>query len=607
MVKWMIQKYVTLLYINKRKKRKSMLKIILFSFLILTTLFSSTIQLDNYFDKNGAIMLLINPKNGKIVKANQAASNFYGHSIKQLERMKIQDINTFTKEQVVAEMQRAKTENRNYFIFRHRLDSGEIKRVEVYSHPITYKNQKVLFSTIHDVTNLDLAQKTIEHYSQNLEKQVDIKSQELIQTEKTFRYILIFGLLLQLLIIIILLVSIKKQKKAEEHLEQTLAQLTASEKEMSEIIESFPISIIRAQKDGQHIDFFNQSFHNLFGWSLKDVDTIDKWFLNAYPEENYRKEVIKDWEKIIEETHRLKLNTAIRPMLVHVTCKNGEVKECQAWYHRNEGNIFGIFYDMTKQKELEKENLNQQKMLLTQSKIAAVGEMLGNIAHQWRQPLSHITAKISGLRLLLAMEKEVSVEMLEKDFDDVMQQSEYLSQTIEDFKNFFSANNDKIETFNIKDTLNKLHGLIKDSLHSNYIKYHYDFDDIEIKQNENRLIQATINICNNAKDAMIINDIDTQDRHFFISLKKIDNKAIISFKDSAGGITEDIQDKIFEPYFTTKHRSQGTGIGLYMTYQIITTNFNGEVTVKNCDYEYESQQYTGAEFKLILPLTQEKK
>ncbi len=584
-----------------------MVKIIFLLFILLSTLFSSAIQLNSYFDNNGAIMLLIDPTNGKIVRANKSASKFYGHTIEQLERMRIQDINTFTKEQVVTEMNRAKEENRNYFIFRHRLDSGEIKRVEVYSHPIVYKSKKVLFSTIHDVTNIDLAKETIDHYSNTLEKQVDVKSQELLQSEEEFRNMLVIALGIQLLIIVVLLISIKKRKKAERKVEKTLEKLTASEKEMAEIINSFPISIVRAKNDAKHIDFFNKSFHELFGWSIEDVDTIDKWFLKAYPDEKYRKEVMNNWEKIIEETHRLKLNTAIRPMLVHVMCKNGQVKECQAWYHRNKNNIFGIFYDMTKQKELEAENLKQQKMLLTQSKIAAVGEMLGNIAHQWRQPLSHITAKISGLKLLLAMDKEVTPEMLDKDFDDVMEQSQYLSQTIEDFKNFFTANNEEIKPFNIKDTLNKLHGLIKDSLNSNYIQYHCDFDDIQINQNENRLIQATINICNNAKDAIVLNDIESTQRHFFVSLKKIGNNAVISFKDSAGGISEDILDKIFEPYFTTKHPSLGTGIGLYMTYQIVTNNFNGELTVQNSEYEYKGKKFIGAEFKLVLPLANKEK
>ncbi|MCV6607135.1 MAG: PAS domain-containing protein [Campylobacterales bacterium] len=145
----------------------------------LTKLFSNNVLIDNgYFENNGLIFLVIEPTSGKIIKANKSASKFYGYSKTQLENMTIQDINQFTKAQVQEEMRRAKKENRNHFIFRHELNNGQIKKVEVYSYPIKYQDQNVLFSTIYDISRTDDLTEIINHYSKNLEEQVDKKTRE---------------------------------------------------------------------------------------------------------------------------------------------------------------------------------------------------------------------------------------------------------------------------------------------------------------------------------------------------------------------------------------------------------------------------------------------
>ncbi len=235
-------------------------------------------------------------------------------------------------------------------------------------------------------------------------------------------------------------------------------------------------------------------------------------------------------------------------------------------------------------------------MLQSQVKVAAMGEMMGNIAHQWRQPLSVITTVASGISL----NRELDIltdDMLDNMTNTIITQAMHLSQTIDDFRDFLKDNTSNNKRFNIKNTLEKVISLTSDSYDSHYIKIIYSCDDIFITKNENQLSQVLLNIFNNAKDAFVINDIKT-DRYLFIDIKQIQNDIVINCKDNAGGIPIDIIDKVFEPYFTTKHQSQGTGIGLYMSHQIITKHFAGTINAQNAEYNYNNQDYVGAIFTI---------
>jgi C4-dicarboxylate-specific signal transduction histidine kinase len=124
--------------------------------------------------------------------------------------------------------------------------------------------------------------------------------------------------------------------------------------------------------------------------------------------------------------------------------------------------------------------------------------------------------------------------------------------------------------------------------------------DVMINNNQNELLQVVINILNNAKDAL--KEFKEENRKIFIATYTQDNNAIISIKDNAGGVPSDVLPKIFDAYFTTKEKSQGTGLGLYMSYQIITNRFGGTIAVANEEYEYQGEACKGANFKIILPL-----
>ena len=251
----------------------------------------------------------------------------------------------------------------------------------------------------------------------------------------------------------------------------------------------------------------------------------------------------------------------------------------------------------TKFNQYKKELDKKQMILHQQSKMAAMGEMIANIAHQWRQPLSTITTASSGMRL----QKELGLltdEFFDEATNKISTSSLYLSQTIDDFRNFFSPNKQK-SSFYIKTLVDTTLNLISTQFKSKDIEIINNIENVEIYNYENELMQALINILNNAKDELIKKDYE---RFIFIDIYKNEEELIISVKDNAGGIKEENLEKIFEPYFTTKHQSQGTGIGLYMTEEIITKHLNGTIEAENIYFTYNNKQYKGASFTIRLDI-----
>lgn len=250
-----------------------------------------------------------------------------------------------------------------------------------------------------------------------------------------------------------------------------------------------------------------------------------------------------------------------------------------------------------KLKEYKKELDNKQAILYQQSKMAAMGEMIGNIAHQWRQPLSIITTATSGM----VLQKEMGVltdEFFFEASNRINTSSQYLSQTIDDFRNFFIPNKEKSKV-NLIEIFKKTLDLISAQFSSKDIEIIKNIEGVEFESYENELIQALINILNNSRDELIKKD---GERFIFVDAFEKDNFINIIIKDNAGGVIKENLDKIFEPYFTTKYKSQGTGIGLYMTEEIITKHLNGTICVENVEFTYNEKEYFGAEFTIRIDL-----
>ncbi|MCK5111867.1 MAG: hybrid sensor histidine kinase/response regulator [Arcobacteraceae bacterium] len=252
-----------------------------------------------------------------------------------------------------------------------------------------------------------------------------------------------------------------------------------------------------------------------------------------------------------------------------------------------------------KVKEEISKNKYKDNLLSQQSKMAAMGEMIGNIAHQWRQPLTAISAASSGMQV----QKECGVltdEEFIKNCDVINKNVNHLSKTIDDFRDFIKGDR-KQKIFNLKENIDTFLSLVESLCKSYNIDVVLNLqEDIQIDGFYNELTQCFMNIFNNAKDAL--KETKNKERLLFISTRIEDQNVIIKIKDNAGGIPENIISRIFEPYFTTKHKSQGTGLGLHMTYSFIVDGMNGTIKVNNVEFQYKNKKYTGAEFKIILPM-----
>ncbi len=224
--------------------------------------------------------------------------------------------------------------------------------------------------------------------------------------------------------------------------------------------------------------------------------------------------------------------------------------------------------------ELQEKNA----LLLNQSRHAAMGEMISMIAHQWRQPLSAITATVGSLQVKIGMDK-YDKDFFYEQLDKLNSFSQHLSETIEDFRYFFKSNKQK-EMFNLKKTIESSLKLTEGIFKKENIKIETDLDEkVEISSFENELMQVLVNILKNAHDALVSNKVK-EPKIIIKMFEEAAESVKIIIEDNAGGIPDDIIDKIFEPYFSTKSKN-GTGLGLYMSKSIIEEHCKGSIEAVN--------------------------
>lgn len=227
-----------------------------------------------------------------------------------------------------------------------------------------------------------------------------------------------------------------------------------------------------------------------------------------------------------------------------------------------------------------KQRLAQEQLLVQQSKLAAMGEMIGNIAHQWRQPLTEISAIHMNMKVTYDFNK-FDKKYLNEKIKEANKLTAYMSQTITDFQNFFKPRGEK-EIFSVQNACKEAAKIIESSLRYHEISLKFNtIKDTNILGYKNEYSQVILNILSNAKDIIIERKIKFP--RINIEIKEGNNYSIVKISDNAGGIAEKILDKIFEPYFTTRYKTQGTGIGLYMSKNIIERNMYGFINVKNTD------------------------
>jgi len=231
----------------------------------------------------------------------------------------------------------------------------------------------------------------------------------------------------------------------------------------------------------------------------------------------------------------------------------------------------------------------KDQILLLQSRQAAMGEMIGNIAHQWRQPLNTLGLTIQQMELIYDL-GELDKEFLTKSAARSMQLIHHMSQTIDDFRNYFSPDKEKVE-FKVSETIANTLSLMEDSLKNQQIDVEIlTSDDPVIYGYPNEFAQVLLNILINAKDALTERRVEAP--RVTIALGCEGGRAVVTVTDNAGGIAQEILGKVFDPYFTTKGPHQGTGVGLFMSKTIIEKNMGGQLTACNVA--------DGAQFKIVV-------
>lgn len=262
-----------------------------------------------------------------------------------------------------------------------------------------------------------------------------------------------------------------------------------------------------------------------------------------------------------------------------------------------------IFYPASKQiknhtKELEKKvqeelskNRQKDRQLAQHSRLAQMGEMISIIAHQWRQPLGTIS-NISSAIQLEAMLKKLTSESAIKHTKKISQLIEHLSQTIDDFRDFFKPTKQK-EKIDCDEIIRSILNIVESSLKANNIKF---IQELMCNNNlytyENELKQVMLSLITNAQDALVKNKI--KNPYIKISSSSDNDFYIFEVSDNGGGVDESVIEHIFNPYFTTKSKENGTGLGLYMSKTIIEDHCQGTLSISNSD--------EGAIFKITIPI-----
>jgi PAS domain S-box-containing protein len=336
------------------------------------------------------------------------------------------------------------------------------------------------------------------------------------------------------------------------------------------------------------ITFVNDEFCRISGYSREELigrdhnivrhpdvpaETFERLWAAILTKKTYHSTV----KNLAKDGSTFYVNTTITPILD----KEGEIEE-----------FIAIRYDVTKEVQLQLQLQEKQEMLLWQSRFASLGQMMANIAHQWRQPLTELNLLLYTLKKAALSGDNEEVETIHADTQRVIHS---MSQTIDDFQNFFKPGKEK-EPFDPRNSIDNALALLKKALRKEAINLTLTTDKgITLLGIQNELTQVLVNLIQNAKDALVAQEID--DPHITIMLSQKDTHAIITVEDNAGGVPEALKGKIFEPYFTTKHARQGTGLGLFMSKLIVEKSLDGSLSVHDTDQ--------GASFRIAIPLTEE--
>ena len=602
-------------------------------------------KFESIYKKSLDAIFLYNTQSGKFDDVNPIACELYGYTKDEFLNLGIKDIEALLDEELIKKTQENIVKKGwDQFESKNKLKDGTIIDVIVNAVAIQLFSTNYLYVTFRDITK---------------EKQLEEK----IIKEKDFITNIINNANAIVAVIDSKGTMFRVNKYAEEFTGYTQAKIASEPYFWSRFLpedkKDKVIDIIEQAKQGNIIKSFKNSWFSkdgkekVFEWSntlvQKDDSSMDYLAtigIDITQKEEIQKQILnkkEEFESIFNyaqdgiaivdlEGNFLKFNDAFRTLLeysekellakscndltapedkektinaMQQTIETGHVenfeKDCiTKSNHRITVHISISILPDKKSLLLIVKDASSMKILEQQAKLASMGEMIGNIAHQWRQPLSIISTSASGMKMQADFNQELTNEEISNFSELITKQTEYLSNTIDNFRDFLKG--DKTHsTISIDSVFEYTLSLTSSTIKNNNITLIENIDkNLFIYGSKNELSEAFINIINNSKDALKEKVPNQDDRLIFISAKENkDNKIEITFKDSGDGIPKNIIEKIFEPYFTSKHQSVGTGLGLSMAYKIISERHSGSITASNDEFEYGGKNYKGACFTIV--------
>jgi PAS domain S-box-containing protein len=358
----------------------------------------------------------------------------------------------------------------------------------------------------------------------------------------------------------------------------------------AKVLEALDSMVIVLDDQGT-VTLANNKASEILGYSVEEIEG-QNWFNHFLPIEN-KHEVLDYYQRSLNRIEHLPQYHENE-----ILCKDGSTKMV-SWRNAmiksdDESNHYsGVIssgIDISEQVSLQEELKHSKEMMLIQARHAAMGEMIGLIAHQWRQPLATISMNANSLMADIefeSLEPEASREYV----DGILEQTQFLSHTIDDFRNFFHPKQG-VETVEIMKVCEELISIIGKSLEYSNVAFDVRCkENIAVKLYARELLQVLLNLVKNAKEALVSRNIE--EKRITLSVSEIGHNVVIEVRDNGGGIANDIMDRLFEPYFTTKDEHSGTGLGLYMSKTIIEKHLNGTIQARNRD--------EGACFTITIP------
>ncbi len=387
--------------------------------------------------------------------------------------------------------------------------------------------------------------------------------------------------------------DIKKYSTVEETLRNSQEQLLS-------LMDAMPIALSWTDDQG-NIQYSNNKFRELFGYTLEDIPTVEQWFQRAFPDQEYRQTIVSDWRIAVENAQNSGLEIA--PIEITITCKDGSTRYVAVFGTLLHDRILAVFNDLTDSKRVEKEKAKLHRQLLQAHKMESIGNLAGGIAHDFNNILSSILGYSE-----LALDDAEKGTMLENNLQEIYTAGKRARDLVKQILAFARQTDEELKPIRVDKIAMEVLKLIRSSIPATIEIRSKIESDALIMGSPTQVHRIFVNLCTNAAQAMDdkggILEVGLVDVELDAKSPLIQSglppgnylKATIS--DSGPGISPDIIDSIFEPYFTTKGVGEGTGLGLAMVHGIVESH-GGKVIV-------ETELDKGAVFSIYLPVTQKR-